>query len=81
MPLGVVMAQELAPRGRAMVSSLMMGLAYGLGGIVTPLVGKLCDAFGIREVLQAVALIPLATLVLIGFFPRPGGLKGRLQGR
>jgi FSR family fosmidomycin resistance protein-like MFS transporter len=72
MPLGVVMAQELAPRGRAMVSSLMMGLAYGLGGIITPLVGKLCDMFTIQTVLQAVALLPLATLGLIVFFPRVG---------
>ena len=29
-----VLAQELAPGGRSMVSSLMMGLAYGLGGAV-----------------------------------------------
>jgi MFS family permease len=33
MPLGVTMAQALAPKGRAMVSSLMMGLAYGLGPV------------------------------------------------
>ena len=72
LPLGVVMAQELAPRGRAMVSSLMMGLAYGLGGIITPLVGKLCDLFAIQAVLQTVALIPLATLGLIWFFPQVG---------
>jgi FSR family fosmidomycin resistance protein-like MFS transporter len=72
MPLGVVMAQELAPRGRAMVSSLMMGLAYGLGGIITPLIGRLCDMYTIRTVLQAVALLPLVTLGLIWFFPQVG---------
>ena len=32
LPLGVAMAQELAPRGKSMVSSLMMGLAFGTGG-------------------------------------------------
>jgi FSR family fosmidomycin resistance protein-like MFS transporter len=75
LPLGVVMAQALAPRGRAMVSSLMMGLAYGLGGIVTPGIGKLCDLFSIRAVLLGVAAIPLLTLVLIRFFPEAGGRK------
>ena len=37
--LGVVMAQALAPKGRSMVDSLMMGFAYGLGGLVSPAVG------------------------------------------
>jgi FSR family fosmidomycin resistance protein-like MFS transporter len=69
LPLGVVMAQELAPRGRSMVASLMMGFAYGLGGIVTPAVGKLADIFSIHSVLASVSFIPLLTLVVIFFFP------------
>jgi FSR family fosmidomycin resistance protein-like MFS transporter len=73
LPVGVVMAQELAPRGRSMVASLMMGFAYGLGGIVSPLVGKLADLFSIETVLFHVAFIPLVTLVLIFFFPEVGG--------
>lgn len=70
LPLGVVMAQALAPRGRSMVASLMMGFAYGLGGILSPLVGKLADVYSIHSVLMAVAFIPLLTIGLIGFFPR-----------
>jgi len=70
MPLGVVMAQALAPKGRAMVSSLMMGLAYGLGGALSPLVGKLADLYSIEQVLFVVAFIPLGTLGLIVFFPK-----------
>jgi FSR family fosmidomycin resistance protein-like MFS transporter len=69
LPLGVVMAQRLAPRGRSMVSSLMMGLAYGLGGALTPLVGWLADHYSIRTVLASVALIPVASLILISLFP------------
>ncbi|MEW6670304.1 MAG: MFS transporter [Thermodesulfobacteriota bacterium] len=69
MPLGVVLAQKLAPRGRSMVASLMMGFAYGLGGMISPLVGKLADRFSIQPVLLGVALIPLLTLMLILKFP------------
>ncbi len=69
LPLGVAMAQELAPQGRSMVASLMMGLAFGLGGVVSPLVGKLADLFTIHTVLIWVSLVPLATLVPIYFFP------------
>ncbi|MBR9980234.1 MAG: MFS transporter, partial [Desulfatitalea sp.] len=36
LPIGVAMAQTLAPKGRSMVASLMMGLAFGLGGIISP---------------------------------------------
>ena len=69
MPLGVLMAQALAPRGRAMVSSLMMGLAYGLGGLFSPLVGKLADIFSIETTLTWVALTPVLSLLFILRFP------------
>ncbi|MBI9083162.1 MAG: MFS transporter [Desulfobacterales bacterium] len=77
LPLGVVMAQSLAPRGRSMVASLMMGFAFGLGGALSPLVGKMADLFSVREVLTAVSFIPILTLGLIAFFPHVGGVKGR----
>lgn len=69
LPLGVALAQELAPRGRSMVSSLMMGLAFGTGGMMTPLTGKLADIFSIRDVLAFVALMPFLTIGLIAFLP------------
>ena len=75
LPLGVVMAQELAPRGRSMVASLMMGFAYGLGGVISPVIGKLSDMFSIQTVLMYVAFIPLLTLVIIFFFPDVGRKK------
>ncbi len=69
LPLGVVMAQSLAPRGRSMVGSLMMGFAFGLGGLVAPLVGKLADIYSVRIVLTWISFIPVITLFLIARFP------------
>jgi FSR family fosmidomycin resistance protein-like MFS transporter len=69
LPLGVAMAQILAPRGRSMVASLMMGFAFGLGGAVSPLVGKLADTYSIQGVLTVTALLALVTLPLIALFP------------
>jgi MFS transporter, FSR family, fosmidomycin resistance protein len=69
MPLGLVMAQKLAPQGKSMVSSLMMGLGQGLGGMMTPLVGSMADLFSIRTVLCGLALIPLLSIGLVWFFP------------
>lgn len=69
LPLGVAMAQKLAPKGRSMVASLMMGFAYGLGGLLTPIVGKLADIYSIHTVLSAICLIPILALPLIRNFP------------
>jgi FSR family fosmidomycin resistance protein-like MFS transporter len=70
LPLGVAMAQELAPKGRSMVSSLMMGLAFGTGGMMTPLTGKLADIFSIQAILILLAIIPLLTIPLIYMTPK-----------
>ena len=70
LPLGVVMAQKLAPKSRSMVSSLMMGFAYGLGGALSPFIGKLGDIYGLENVLFYSAFIPIVTLVPILKFPR-----------
>ena len=69
LPLGVTMAQEIAPKGKSMVSSLMMGLAWGTGGMMTPLAGKMADLFSIRPVLAVLAVVPLLTCGLIALLP------------
>ena len=72
MPLGVALAQQLAPKGRSMVASLMMGFAFGLGGVVSPLVGKMADIYSIHTTLAAMSLLPLLSLPLILAFPETG---------
>ena len=69
LPLGVVMAQKIAPRGRSMVASLMMGLAFGTGGILAPIVGKLGDIFSIQSVLLFLVCVPVLSLIPIYFIP------------
>ena len=69
LPLGVALVQKLAPRGKSMASSLMTGLAFGVGGLMTPLTGLMADYLSIRSVLGTLAAIPLITMILIAFFP------------
>jgi FSR family fosmidomycin resistance protein-like MFS transporter len=69
LPLGVTMGQELAPKGRSMVASLMMGFAFGFGGTMTPVAGAFADALSIRTVLAGVAVIPALLLGLVYFLP------------
>ncbi len=78
LPLGVVMAQKLAPKGRSMVASLMMGFVYGLGGLVVPVVGKLADIFSIYTVLFWISLVSILTMPLIFLFPNEVHNSGEL---
>ncbi|MEJ5359676.1 MAG: MFS transporter [Desulfobacterales bacterium] len=64
LPLGVTLGQTLAPQGRSMVSSLMMGLALGIGGVLTPVIGRLADLYGLEAVLFWLPAVPLFTMLL-----------------
>jgi FSR family fosmidomycin resistance protein-like MFS transporter len=59
LPVNVVFAQAIAPVGAATVSSLMMGFAWGTGGLSVPLVGYAADRAGIGPTLTVLALLPL----------------------
>ena len=59
LPVNVVFGQSLAPVSAATVSSLMMGFAWGTGGLSVPLVGMIADRVGIAPTLAGLALVPL----------------------
>lgn len=70
-PVNVVMAQELAPTQRGIVTSLMMGFAWGIAGIAfIPLVGWIADRTGIETVLYGVSLMPLIGFALAFALPK-----------
>jgi MFS transporter, FSR family, fosmidomycin resistance protein len=59
LPVNVTFGQSLAPVSAATVSSLMMGFAWGTGGLSVPFVGMMADRVGIEHTLVGVSLIPL----------------------
>jgi FSR family fosmidomycin resistance protein-like MFS transporter len=67
----VALAQKVAPKSRSLVSSIIMGLPMGLGGILMPFIGSLSDVFGIQSVLSGIALIPFGMLIFIRYLPDP----------
>ena len=70
LPISVVMAQRLVPGGASTVSALVMGFAWGLGAMLTPITGKLSEPLGLTKALLIVALWPLASAVLFWRFPK-----------
>ncbi len=62
-PVNVVLAQDLIPRNASVASALTMGFAWGMGGMIVPLIGKIADNAGLASALLLVIGLPA-----IGFF-------------
>lgn len=60
LPVNVIFGQALAPVSAATVSALMMGFAWGTGGMTVPLTGWVADRIGIEPTLMMLAFVPLA---------------------
>jgi FSR family fosmidomycin resistance protein-like MFS transporter len=64
LPVNVTFGQMIAPISAATVSSLMMGFAWGTGGLSVPFVGMLADRIGIERALTTMAFMPLLAAAL-----------------
>lgn len=53
----VVLGQSYLAKNVGLASGVTMGLSASLGGIFTPLLGLLADAYGITSVIYALAVI------------------------
>ena len=64
--LTVVLAQELWFERRALASGVIVGFAFGLGGLLVPLFGAVADRQSLTAAFQLVAFVPLLALGLTG---------------
>jgi FSR family fosmidomycin resistance protein-like MFS transporter len=64
LPVSVTYAQSLTTAGAATVSSLMMGVAWGMGSLAVPLIGRLADAYGINTALLIMSAVPVIAAAL-----------------
>jgi len=62
LPVNVVLGQELSPRHSGIISSLLMGAAWGLGALILYPIGVVADHAGLET-----ALAILSSLILVGF--------------
>jgi FSR family fosmidomycin resistance protein-like MFS transporter len=77
--VNVTFGQMIAPISAATVSSLMMGFAWGMGGLSAPFVGMLGDRIGIERTLVILAFIPLGAAALA--LPLPPGKHAHVPAR
>jgi len=72
-PLTVVLAQSWVPEHRSTVSSLLMGFAWGVGGLAAPLFGSIADVYGLGPSLAVVGTFPLLGAALAWSLPGRDG--------
>ncbi len=70
-PVAIVAAQECVPGRAGLVSGLVMGLAWGAGGVALTPIGWFADRFGLVSVMSVVALLPLLAAGLMVLYHEP----------
>lgn len=60
----VVMAQDLWPENVSLASGMMVGFAFGVGGLVVPLIGLIAEHWGLLTALQVIVVFPVSAVVL-----------------
>jgi FSR family fosmidomycin resistance protein-like MFS transporter len=75
----VVYAQMLYPGKIGTISGLIIGLAFGMGGIGGVILGKLCDVYGTIHVMELCGFLPLIG-ILTFFLPTDRRLKEWTEG-
>lgn len=73
----VVYAQELVPGKVGMISGLFFGLAFGMGGLGSALLGSLADHTSINYVFKVCAFLPLIGIVT-WFLPNIEATRSKL---
>ena len=71
-PVLIVMAQELFPTRVNVVSSIMIGLSWGIGGLLVTPLGVLADRYGVAFALRFLAIFGSAALAASFFLTEPG---------
>jgi FSR family fosmidomycin resistance protein-like MFS transporter len=77
LPVNVTYAHMLAPVATGTVSSLMLGVAWGVGGMAVPLIGLFADRVGLSPTLQFLALLPAVAAALTMLLPPLGAGHAR----
>ncbi len=69
-PVTIVMAQEGLPQHASLASSIVMGMAWGIGGLSLTALGAIADVIGLRETLLLTLTLAVEGLVAVLALPK-----------
>lgn len=68
--VNIILGQALAPAYASFMSSIMMGLGWGVAGLLMTPIGALADRIGLYWTMTGISFMSLAGLVLVYFLPK-----------
>jgi FSR family fosmidomycin resistance protein-like MFS transporter len=77
----VILGQAYLPNHVGFSAGVTLGLAITVGGIATPLLGRVADHYGLWTALAVLSLVPLLSAALALTLPRPFPERARESGR
>lgn len=67
-PVNIILGQEIVPTQASLMSSIMMGLGWGVAGLFMTPIGAIADAIGLYWTLTLISGLSLVGLMLVYFF-------------
>lgn len=67
----VILGQAYLPNHIGLSSGVTLGVAVSIGGVATPLLGRVVDQYGLWATLAVLSFVPLVSAGLALTFPRP----------
>jgi FSR family fosmidomycin resistance protein-like MFS transporter len=67
-PVNIILGQEMVPTQASLMSSIMMGLGWGVAGLFMTPIGAIADAIGLYWTLTIISFLSIVGLMLVYFF-------------
>ena len=77
----VILGQAYLPNHMGLSAGVTLGIAISIGGVATPLLGRVADQYGLWTTLAVLAAVPLLSVMLALTLPNPQRLRLRPSAR
>ena len=77
----IAMAQELIPENAGTASSIVMGLAWGVGGMLVVVFGMAAEKWGITSAMAVLSFLPITAFLFALFLPEGDGVPAAVGGK
>jgi len=71
----VILGQAYLPNHIGLSAGVTLGIAISIGGVATPLLGRIADQYGLWATLAVLGVVPVASAVLALTLPHPHRLR------
>jgi FSR family fosmidomycin resistance protein-like MFS transporter len=77
----IVLGQEYLPNRLGVASGVTLGLGVSVGGMFTPVLGRIADHYGLHAAILAIGALTALALIIGLFMPDPAKRRALLLSR